>query len=798
MKKINYKEKFMAKKKTLLAVLLLAVLAFGCALFAACGGGGTKFQMTWTVDENVTVAVEGYDKLPEKVKEGEVINFTVTPDNGYEIASVSGARKSGSKYTVTVNKDTEIKITARKILVELTVEGFDNTKQYISGDVVDVTGVVVTATYFDGDVVVPLKEGTADGYTVSALVGGDTSVTFSYGKKDVEISIPTVRYKVTLDLGKDTVLDSALLTVYESQANYSKDSKTGVMTFSYLNLAEGTEIRMPTADDMTRTNRNFLDWQTENGVKLPEKLTSKSAEDVVFKANWELQIANITKVELKVETVTVEDTENEGTEAQAKATKEVPYLIIEGTFTGAVSSARLQLKEGNKNISMYGPEIKPEEGSNAFVLKFDLTELLNQKDEDGNLIDFEGAWCDIRLNATVDKEEESQQIHITEGQTIVDLEQMIKVDKRAYVFATHAPEGSTDKTLKVYYNFMMIEYTPSFAVKTVGEGENAQKVPTLTLTGNVNKEEYFGKTLSIDAWRQTGSIPAVTTAIGANGAFSIDIDMSTCGKGSDAFFHLKILNGTTPLYPTSGEADIPISASTIKIPATPDAPLPNSIRYSDDNNIAYYIGNKWGGLMAYVRDESAAKLTVTNATFEKGTVNFGTTEAPQEKEVAMLVLSGTWSAYDGVTLTAEQVAQKFLKNSQHSLQTGYHFNGANSWDYLDGAREDEEPGKQAKHTIIDVQQDGTFTVKLIIDGAVATHAYYVHFGAGNLGAANVKFDKDAEITVEGLTYSFVDTSSMDTLNQAGMTDAGQTWYVGLLMITAAKETPDPAPEVPAE
>lgn len=40
---------------------------------------------------------------------------------------------------------------------------------------------------------------------------------------------------------------------------------------------------------------------------------------------------------------------------------------------------------------------------------------------------------------------------------------------------------------------------------------------------------------------------------------------------------------------------------------------------------------------------------------------------------------------------------------------------------------------------------------------------------------------------------------MDALKQAGMTDEGQTWYVGLLMFTAkAVETPGPAPEVPAE
>lgn len=135
-----------------------------------------------------------------------------------------------------------------------------------------------------------------------------------------------------------------------------------------------------------------------------------------------------------------------------------------------------------------------------------------------------------------------------------------------------------------------------------------------------------------------------------------------------------------------------------------------------------------------------------------------------------------------------------MKNSQHSLQTGYHFNGANSWDYLDGAEDN-----QAKHTIVDVQQDGTFTVKLIIDAAVATRSYYVHFGAGNLGAANINIDADAGITVNDLTYSFVDTSSMDALKQAGMTDEGQTWYVGLLMFTAkAVETPGPAPEVPAE
>lgn len=88
---------------------------------------------------------------------------------------------------------------------------------------------------------------------------------------------------------------------------------------------------------------------------------------------------------------------------------------------------------------------------------------------------------------------------------------------------------------------------------------------------------------------------------------------------------------------------------------------------------------------------------------------------------------------------------------------------------------------------------------MIIDAAVATRSYYVHFGAGNLSAKNVVLNTDAEITVKGLTYSFVDTSSMDALKQAGMTDEGQTWYVGLLMITAkAVETPGPAPEVPAE
>lgn len=175
-------------------------------------------------------------------------------------------------------------------------------------------------------------------------------------------------------------------------------------------------------------------------------------------------------------------------------------------------------------------------------------------------------------------------------------------------------------------------------------------------------------------------------------------------------------------------------------------------------------------------------------------MNLGTAETPNETEVAMLVLSGTWSTYEDVTLTTEEVAQKFLKNSEHSLQTGFHFNGANSWDYLDGAEDN-----QAKHTIIDVQRNGTFTVKLIIDAAVATRSYYVHFGAGNLSAKNVVLNTDAEITVKGLTYSFVDTSSMDALKQAGMTDEGQTWYVGLLMITAkAVETPGPAPEVPAE
>ena len=120
----------MANKRTLLTVLVI-VLAVAMMSLGLIGckkdpggdqGSGNKYTVTWNVDANLTVTVDGYDKLPDKVNENDTLTFAVEgKDASYTVDTVTvdgsklTANRTSKKYvTKKIVKDTTITITAKE------------------------------------------------------------------------------------------------------------------------------------------------------------------------------------------------------------------------------------------------------------------------------------------------------------------------------------------------------------------------------------------------------------------------------------------------------------------------------------------------------------------------------------------------------------------------------------------------------------------------------------------------------------------------------------------------------------
>ena len=144
----------MLKRKKILSLLVCALMLFACVWFASCGSKGKTYAITWTVAETAVVVVEGYDKLPDKFTRNETLTFTAEGKTGYEIEKVVAKGKAlepvNGKYTLPVTEDLEIKISVEEKLQSIEVTSNPTKMIYYSGERIDATGMVVTATYETG------------------------------------------------------------------------------------------------------------------------------------------------------------------------------------------------------------------------------------------------------------------------------------------------------------------------------------------------------------------------------------------------------------------------------------------------------------------------------------------------------------------------------------------------------------------------------------------------------------------------------------------------------------------------
>lgn len=714
------------KKLTLsvvFAIALLTALVVSCVAFSACGA--PTYNVTWTVDPNATITEitldnEAVTELPETVEEGQTLKFKVTPASGYVVDKVTGASLRNGYYTVSsIDEDVAITVTVKKQVSSISATGLTKTT-YVANDSVDLTGLVVTATYADTSTeTIPLKEGTADGYTVSPskFLGGETEITISYQGQTTTVPV-TVEYLVTIDLKGGTLADTS---AYESLNNYKNED--GVITFSYLNVEEN--ISLPTdGTGLTRTGYKFTSWSYENGSGSVVTITPETTGNITMKAGWAYAGVTLSTAELKTES-------------------EKPYLVVTGEFVEGVTSVALNLVDGTNVVSF---DNVTKGTDNTFEAKFDLTKISAQSS-------LRDRWMTICFSDP-DNKDLTEALIVHTNDVEVDPDQKVMVGKYNYLFKSdNSGSQLLDPVLKVYYN----DAQYSFKIETTDGAE-----PSIKFVGQVFDESWYGGEIEI-SWWFTGNDPDDKATIGADGSFSVTVDLSKVSPNVIGYAHVKIKDKDGNVVVGATETNLASSACSEPIPVLEDQfvfdgnnKMLNAVTATRSDGMVYYVGNSfWDGILLYARNEA---VVFTGATLEN------------VSDKATLVLSGTYGTTLYTTTDAAQTA--IATNFKYSVQD--HENG---WQYTTGGE-----SELVDATVV-VSEAGKFTVQMTLNAngtANSSSKLYLHVQIGVFGA-----EEASNFTTSTVTPTIGSTVTVGELTYTIATPAslGYTgWEGGLLMI----------------
>ncbi len=598
----------MTKKRTILAILLGAIMALCLSLAVACGGeDAAQGTIKWTINdkEHVTVTVDGKTELPETYTVGETLEFKVTPAQGYEVTVKNGRATLNEKngvYSFQVKETNEIAINATKQISGVSVTTKPTKMTYYAGEQLDPAGMVVTISYATGE-----SETKTDGYTVNyptenatAFVLGDNSFTVTYGGiTSAAVALDqTVVGKVVIDpqLGKIADAYKTALEQNTEIKNIQTDAKTGAISFEF-EKALVTDITLPLANQMTRgegeaaEDFQFVAWN--NGSAAALVVPAELAVSMTYKAVWNAHLLELTKVYYNLDTT---------------GTEKVPQLIVEGTYRAA-KSAYLYLYEGKDMVELVGPSIGGEntKRGDKFTLTFDMREVVKKG--------YTGKWMDIKFRAETDGIVDTQEINLADYEGVEGFYtkgNQINADGYRYYFEEYTENGVT--TLKaVAAEYVSMEYT--IAIEGNGTDNLAFK-----FTGTVKEEIFYGKTAVIDFY--VGSTKAYYGVIGANGTFEITVTTSDWPLTTSAYAHFSVIESqqnATKLFPKSGEYNLVNNDckndnfSTEAGEKAPDGGNGNLLAsgtlmmHNADYTRTFYIGpGKWGGIIAYGYNEFAS------------------------------------------------------------------------------------------------------------------------------------------------------------------------------------------------
>lgn len=634
----------MAKKK-LLWIIVLAVITVFAVCLAACGDKATRYSIKWEVSENATVTVEDSDELPSEAKEGSTVSFTVEADKGYEVSAVrvndrTVSADSSGKYNVIIRSDTTIKVETEDNVESVTVSTNPSTMTYYEGQTLDPEGMVVSVKYAGSG-----KTETVTNYTVvyqngNAFALGDTSFSVKYlGVESAPVQLTkAVEVLITIDPAGGT-LDAAYLSGLQenSELHDVAQDEDGVITFSYSAITSPVELPLFTMWNKGEQTGDFifLNWNVslrtgEENISDTE-IAATNLVSRTYTANYIANLVDVTSVSYVLE-------------------ENVPYLVIEGTYKAA-TQLTLFFHEGNKNITLEGDSFGGAEAKRgeAFKLKFDMRKLAEQKDEDGNPIDYLGSWLDIKLVAVMDGIEESQDI----SSNGVDLNQNINDGSYVYKFADY--NGALKAIVTVYFQH---EFTFSAEVNKDGD-------LVVTFTGTVNKE-FAGNAVQIDTWSNDSDV--AVGEIDEDGKYTVELTITDTPLDTDGYFHLKIVesvDNSTEVAKPNDEANLPNNdCANDNLEIVNFGLIENNYGLKASNETgtrAFYVGfGKWGGFVFRGVNEAVekAEIEITGVTLET------------KNEKPYLVVSGTYldtlSNEDITTIMTTDLFAELLNNGDAS------------------------------------------------------------------------------------------------------------------------------------
>lgn len=711
----------MAKKKLLWIIVLAVVTVFAVCL-AACGDKATRYSIKWEVSENATVTVEDSDELPSEAKEGSTVSFTVEADKGYEVSAVrvndrTVSADSSGKYNVIIRSDTTIKVETEDTVESVTVSTNPATMTYYEGQTLDPEGMVVSVKYAGSG-----KTEAVTNYTVvyqngNAFALGDTSFSVKYlGVESAPVQLTkAVEVLITIDPAGGT-LDADYLSGLKTNTelhNVAQD-EDGVITFSYSAITSPVELPLFTMWNKGEQTGDFifLNWNVslrtgEENISDTE-IAATNLVSRTYTANYIANLVDVTSVSYVLE-------------------ENVPYLVIEGTYKAA-TQLTLFFHEGNKNITLEGDSFGGAEAKRgeAFKLKFDMRKLAEQKDEDGNPIDYLGSWLDIKLVAVMNGIEESQDI----SSNGVDLNQNINDGSYVYKFADY--NGALKAIVTVYFQH---EFTFSAEVDKDGD-------LVVTFTGTVNKE-FAGNAVQIDTWSNDSDV--AVGEIDAEGNYTVELTIADTPLDTDGYFHLKIVesvDNSTEVAKPNNEANLPNNdCVNDNLEIVNFGLIENNYGLKASNETGtrvYYVGfGKWGGFVFRGLNEAVekAEIEITGVTLE--TAN----------EKPYLVVNGTYldtlTDDDIISIMTTDLFAELLNNGQSD-------SGSTSTDWT-GTQLSYIGTEEAPATVLLEVSEGTWKMSLdlsarnnTIGEVLFAHLSFTGGKQTNLESTNI--DAETKIT----------------------------------------------------
>ena len=727
----------------------LVCLALGCCLaFTACK---KEEKQTYTVEwkyEHSTVKADGYETLPTELEEGTEVYFTVEPEAGWEVSSVTpvSIKKEGEKYKFTADKNLSVNIKMREVVDRLEIEKPDTLKYY-AGEKIDKEDYVVTVYYKTN------RNEVVDSYTVEYQNGdafklGDTKFSIKFGGKTEELTLAeAAKGKITLKLDGGVLPDNNELA---DLPEYSYDETKSTASWTFDKALEN-DIALPSpTKEVNGAQFPFIRWSGVNENKIEKGLDTS----LTVTALYDTQLVEISKLEFTTKVV------DEVT---------VPYLVITGRFIGA-TEAYLFLFEGNKPVtSLNGPTVTKQADTDEFKLEFDLRDFVNAQTDEldeatgeptGNKIplNLKGKHMDIKFCAKIGERTETQEINLNNyADDFVDitdsLEAKVGENWWQFTYKTYTPKPGDmihgtdggeyvgdEVLLKLVYQDCPPMTTTSVTIEERNRDVDGVVTPTayLVISGKVLQakdkteaeailNELVTSTdndkLSIQA-NSSWEYPATTKA------FTVDEQLNyTLTLSLDALVHNK-------------NYYVHFSGNNLSAKVTPGTVTIGTVNYTLSNNKS----SDWTNGLVWIKVNDTSVKTIV--------VNNDAATLVEENAKVYMVVTGTYQGY-----TETELREELLKKPCDVEQDG---NPSNKVDL--------------KEKLTITVSEGTFEAKIEITDVTAEN-YWVHFGGNDCRNTG----NGGTVTVGTKTYTFIH-------------DNREGWTAHLLSVTDSATTP----ETPAE